>query len=114
MAWLGVDLGTQSVRAVLVGGPDAAAAGIGAGVGARSRTENGTGAGAVLGRGAAPLRSRRWDDGRHEQNPESWWTAVADATRQALAQSGAVEMDGGACSGTSATILLVWGTAGDS
>ncbi len=113
MAWLGVDLGTQSVRAVLVGGPDAAAAGIGAGAGARSRTGDGAGAGAVLGRGAAPLRSRRWDDGRHEQDPESWWTAVADATRQALAQSGAVEIDGVACCGTSGTVLLVEETADD-
>lgn len=111
MAWLGVDLGTQSVRAVLVGGPDAAGPGGGGGLGGAGGS--GGGAGAVLGRGTAPLRSRRWADGRHEQDPESWWTAVADAIRQALAENGAVEIDGIACCGTSGTVLLVEETAGD-
>ena len=82
--WMGVDLGTQSVRAVLA-------------------AEDGT----VLGTGAAPLRSQRWPDGRHEQDPETWWTAVATACRQALAAAGPVDVGGVACCATSGTVLLV-------
>ena len=90
MAWFGVDLGTQSVRAVLVDDT-----------------------GDLLGRGRARLSSHRWPDGRHEQDPESWWTAVADATRQALAEAGPVAVDGLACCATSGTVLLVEESAGD-
>ncbi|MGH3646005.1 MAG: FGGY family carbohydrate kinase, partial [Micromonosporaceae bacterium] len=72
-AWLGVDLGTQSVRAVVVG-------------------EDGT----PLGTGSVPLSSRR-SDGRHEQDPETWWDAVAGATRQALDAAGPVTVRGLAC-----------------
>lgn len=89
-AWMGVDLGTQSVRAVLVADD-----------------------GAVLGAGAAPLQSRRWPDGRHEQNPEAWWTAVAAASRQALDAAGPVDVGGVACCATSGTVLLVEDVPGD-
>ncbi|MQA25391.1 MAG: carbohydrate kinase [Micromonosporaceae bacterium] len=87
---MGVDLGTQSVRAALVADD-----------------------GAVLGNGAAPLQSRRWPDGRHEQDPESWWRAVADASRQALDAAGPADVAGVACCGTSGTVLLVEDAPGD-
>lgn len=88
-AWLGVDLGTTGVRAVLVADD-----------------------GAVLGTGAASLESRRWPDGRHEQDPEQWWDAVAAATRQALAGASA-GVAAVACCATSGTVLLVRATPGD-
>ncbi|NUS79727.1 MAG: FGGY-family carbohydrate kinase [Streptomyces sp.] len=79
--WLGIDLGTQSVRALLV-------------------TADGT----VLGSGSAPLRGRR-DGVRHEQDPGEWWTAVCMASRAALRDhSGGV--GGLAVCGTSGTVLL--------
>jgi sugar (pentulose or hexulose) kinase len=53
--WVGVDLGTQSVRAVAIDND-----------------------GAVLASAARPLTSRR-DGDRHEQDPHSWWSQTADA-----------------------------------
>lgn len=88
-AWLGVDIGTTGVRAVLVADD-----------------------GAVLGTGTASLESRRWPDGRHEQDPEQWWDAVAAATRQALAGP-AAGVAGVACCATSGTVLLVRAAPGD-
>ena len=79
--WLGIDLGTQSVRALVA---DAE--------------------GRVRGRGAAPLTSHR-DGDRHEQDPEAWWLAVAAATRQALAPVTAPVLGVATCS-TSGTVLL--------
>ncbi|MFJ5266125.1 FGGY-family carbohydrate kinase [Streptomyces sp. NPDC088387] len=79
-AWLGIDLGTQGVRALLV-------------------TRDGT----VLGSGTAPLTGHR-DGVRHEQDPGQWWDAVCAASRQATA--GAVRVDGLAVCGTSGTVLL--------
>jgi sugar (pentulose or hexulose) kinase len=81
-AWLGIDLGTQSVRAVVL-----------------------SGTGRLLGQGSAKFVSRR-DGPRHEQDPESWWQGTRSAVTQALA-----ELDGGAIralavDGTSGTILL--------
>ncbi|MGI5454844.1 FGGY-family carbohydrate kinase [Streptomyces sp. CA-249302] len=81
-AWLGIDLGTQSVRALLV-------------------TADGT----VLGRGSAPLTGRR-DGERHEQDPEDWWAGVCTASRQALRNIRAVRIGGLAVCGTSGTVLL--------
>lgn len=89
-AWLGIDLGTQSVRAVLVD------------------TD-----GAVLGSAAEPLTSTRWPDGRHEQDPRHWWEAVAVATRRALMAAGDVEVAALACCATSGTIALVRETDSD-
>ncbi|MER6343034.1 FGGY-family carbohydrate kinase [Streptomyces sp. NPDC001595] len=85
--WLGIDLGTQSVRALVV-------------------TADGT----VLGSGAVPVGGRR-DGVRHEQDPRTWWTAVCGAARQALrapAASGA-RLGGLAVCGTSGTVLLTDG-----
>ncbi|MCI3225065.1 carbohydrate kinase [Streptomyces sp. NP-1717] len=86
--WMGIDLGTQSVRAVLVGDD-----------------------GEVLGAGAAPLGGRR-DGVRHEQSPDDWWEAARTAIGEALKSA----PDGGsppvralAVCGTSGTVLLTDG-----
>lgn len=87
-AYVGIDLGTQSVRAVVVSAED----------------------GTVLGSGTAALTSRR-DGDRHEQDPESWWTAVATACRAALTEFHRdltrASIAGVAVDGTSGTVLLV-------
>ncbi|GAA2817794.1 FGGY-family carbohydrate kinase [Kribbella solani] len=78
MAWIGLDLGTQSVRAVLA---DAK--------------------GAVLARATRPLTGRR-DGVRHEQNPQDWLDAV-DAV---LAEVTLARPEGIAICSTSGTFLL--------
>ncbi|MFB4286468.1 FGGY-family carbohydrate kinase [Nonomuraea sp. ATR24] len=81
---LGIDLGTQSVRAMAVDGT-----------------------GRVLGAASRPLTSRR-DGPRHEQDPEEWWHALAGATREALdGVTGPVA--GLAVDATSGTLLLTDG-----
>lgn len=82
--WLGVDLGTQSVRALAV-----------------------TDDGRVLGRGAAPLTGSRERE-RHEQQPGDWWKATCAAVRESLS---ALPSDAGrvaalAVCSTSGTVLL--------
>jgi sugar (pentulose or hexulose) kinase len=79
-SWLGIDLGTQGVRALLVAAD-----------------------GTVLGRGTAPLTGRR-DGVRHEQDPGEWWDAVCAASQAALPRHAAVR--GVAVCGTSGTVLL--------
>ncbi|MDX6367273.1 MAG: D-ribulokinase [Nocardioidaceae bacterium] len=81
-AWLGVDVGTQSVRAVTV-----------------TRT------GSVLGAGARALAGRR-DGPRHEQDPDSWWDAVAGATTEALLGVRGETLRGVAVDATSGTVVL--------
>jgi D-ribulokinase len=80
--WVGVDVGTQSVRAVAV-----------------------TRAGSVLGAGARALVSRR-DGPRHEQDPEAWWDAVAGATSEALRGVRSESLRGVAVDATSGTVVL--------
>lgn len=80
--WLGIDLGTQSVRVLAV---DAA--------------------GGTRGSGAEQLRSHR-DGPRHEQDPEQWWSAVRVACRQALDGIPGASVRGVAVCATSGTILL--------
>ena len=81
--YVGVDLGTGSARALAVAAD-----------------------GAVLGAGAVPLRSERGGE-RHEQDPRSWWPAVAAACRDALAGVAAERVRAVATCATSGTIVLV-------
>ncbi|MEU6711767.1 FGGY family carbohydrate kinase [Nonomuraea sp. NPDC046802] len=80
--WIGIDLGTQSVRALAV-----------------------TGDGDVLGAAGRPLTSHR-DGPRHEQDPEQWWRELAAATREALRDVPPERVSGVAVAATSGTILL--------
>ncbi|MEU7740110.1 FGGY family carbohydrate kinase [Nonomuraea sp. NPDC049158] len=80
--WIGVDLGTQSVRAMAV-----------------------TDGGEVLGAASRPLTSHR-DGPRHEQDPEEWWRQLAAATREALREVPPERIRGVAVAATSGTILL--------
>jgi D-ribulokinase len=83
-AWLGLDLGTQSVRAMVV-----------------------SGTGETLAAGSHKLTSHR-DGPRHEQDAEEWWRAISVACRAALSGLHAgLTIDGVAVDGTSGTILLV-------
>lgn len=83
-AWVGVDLGTQSVRALAVG-------------------DDGT----PLAAASRPLTSRR-DGVRHEQDPAQWWSAAADALAEVTAALGpdAARVGGVAVCATSGTVLL--------
>jgi D-ribulokinase len=81
--WLGVDLGTQGVRAVLVDG-----------------------AGRVLGNGSAPLRRDVRGGDRHEQDPAEWWSATCAATRAALAERGGRPLGGVSIDSTSGTLVV--------
>ncbi|GAA3553129.1 FGGY-family carbohydrate kinase [Nonomuraea rosea] len=80
--WIGVDLGTQSVRAMAV-------------------NESGD----VLGSASRALTSHR-DGPRHEQDPEQWWRALAEATREALRDVPSAQVAGLAVDATSGTVLL--------
>lgn len=79
--WVGVDVGTQSVRAVAV-------------------TDDGD----VRSTGRAPLGGTRVH-AIHEQDPRSWWEAVCVATRAAAANLGDAPVMGVAVDGTSGTVL---------
>ncbi|WP_406050228.1 FGGY-family carbohydrate kinase [Kribbella sp. NBC_00889] len=79
-AWIGVDLGTQSVRAVLADSD-----------------------GTVLARAARPLTSHR-DGVRHEQDPQSWLDAVDSSIAEVAPH--ADHLAGIAICSTSGTVLL--------
>ena len=64
---LGIDLGTQGAKALVVDGSS----------------------GRVVGRGAAPLTVDSPRPGAAEQRPDDWWSAVVRAVRQAVACDGA-------------------------
>ena len=80
--WLGIDLGTQSVRALVV-----------------DRT------GTTLASAVRRLDSHR-DGARHEQEPEQWWQATSQACREAMAEIGSRPVDGLSVDATSGTVLL--------
>ncbi|OYP19304.1 carbohydrate kinase [Streptomyces sp. FBKL.4005] len=79
---LGLDLGTQSARAVAVDGT-----------------------GRLLGAASRPLTGRR-DGVRHEQDPQQWWSALAAACREALTGVDPSRVRGLAVDATSGTVLL--------
>ncbi|MFF1956823.1 FGGY-family carbohydrate kinase [Streptomyces sp. NPDC058220] len=79
---MGIDLGTQSVRALAV-----------------------TDDGRVLGRGSAPLTGHR-DGDRHEQLPADWWAGAVAAIRGTLRHLSGARVRGLAVCGTSGTVLL--------
>ena len=84
--WVGIDLGTQSVRAIAA-----------------------TNDGDIMGNGAYPLSSARFEN-RHEQNPEDWWIAVGHACRAICRTIPAPHLIRGvAVCGTSGTVLLTDG-----
>jgi sugar (pentulose or hexulose) kinase len=83
--WLGLDVGTQSVRALAV-----------------------TASGEVVGVGVQPLAGQR-SGVRHEQDPETWWRAVAAASSAAMATVSTHTVRGVAVDATSGTITLVDG-----
>lgn len=80
--WLGLDVGTQSVRCL-----------------ATDRS------GTVVASGSHPLHSTRRER-RHEQEPRDWWAALAAASRTALAELGTARVRGLSLCATSGTILL--------
>jgi sugar (pentulose or hexulose) kinase len=80
--YLGIDLGTQSVKAMAV-------------------TEDGRVAAAA----SAPLTSSR-ENNRHEQNAEEWWSAVSVSCRSIITQLGGAPISGIAVDATSGTIVL--------
>ncbi|HVL30897.1 MAG TPA: FGGY family carbohydrate kinase [Solirubrobacteraceae bacterium] len=81
--WVGLDLGTQSARAVAVSGD-----------------------GSVAGSASRPLAGRR-DGERHEQEPQAWWDAVCAACNEALEGVDQAHVAGVATCATSGTVLLV-------
>ncbi len=80
--WIGVDIGTQSVRVLVV---DAW--------------------GVPHGQASRPLTSRR-DAERHEQDPGEWWWRFTEAARQAVSTVDPRRIAGLAIDSTSGTILL--------
>lgn len=81
--YLGIDLGTQSVRVMAV-------------------TEDGSIAAAAT----QPLTSKR-DGVRHEQDPMQWWKAVSTCSRTVMAELGHRNVKGLAIDATSGTILVM-------
>lgn len=80
---VGIDLGTQSVKVVLTDRD-----------------------GRLAGSGSSPLSSVWRGGATHEQDPEEWWRAVGEASRQATANLGDREIAGVAVCSTSGTVLL--------
>ncbi len=80
--WVGLDLGTQSARALAV-----------------------TASGEIVGAGHRALASHR-SGPRHEQDPEQWWEAIAEASVEAMRTVPAAALRGVALDATSGTILL--------
>ena len=90
MSWIGIDLGTQSVRALAVADD-----------------------GAVLAAATRPLESRRTDgpDGgaRHEQDPADWTAAVDAVLAEVVAGIDPARVGGVAVDATSGTVVPTTG-----
>lgn len=84
--WVGIDIGTQSVRAI-------------------AADESG----AVVASGSQPLTSSRRVGREHVQDPEEWWRAVCGACREMMAGVDAESVRALALDATSGTILLTDG-----
>lgn len=83
-AWLGIDLGTQSVRAIALDDE-----------------------GRTLSAASSPLRSTRFG-ARHEQDPEAWWAAVVTVLRDVTSRlPDGIEPRALAVSATSGTVVPV-------
>ena len=80
--WLGIDLGTQSVKAMAVAAD-----------------------GFIVANASYPLRSKRVDR-EHTQDPESWWRAVVHCCRHIAQTVDVAAMRGLAIDATSGTVLL--------
>lgn len=81
--WAGVDVGTQSLRVAVV---DAS--------------------GALVGQGSRALDSHRAPGRIHEQQPATWWRALGEASRAALAGIAPGRVRGIAMCSTSGTVLF--------
>lgn len=82
--WVGIDIGTQSVRVMAVDDD-----------------------GSILATGSSPLASTRLG-GRHEQDPNEWWDALGRASRQAMRDLAHKDRIRALCvCGTSGTVLMV-------
>ena len=81
--FLGIDLGTQGVRAVAVDAD-----------------------GGIAGAGRCPLRRDHRDGVRHEQDPQEWWSALGVAVRAALDGLAGRRIAAVAIDATSGTILV--------
>jgi D-ribulokinase len=81
--YAGIDIGTQSLRVVVVAA-----------------------SGALIGRGDAPLRSVRGDGRRHVQDPHEWWQALGAAAASATEPLGDRDVAAVAICSTSGTVLL--------
>lgn len=81
--YLGIDLGTQSVRVLAV-----------------------TASGQIAASASQPLQSIR-DGVRHEQSPQEWWRATKESCRQVTQQLAGSSVQGTAVCATSGTIVLL-------
>lgn len=81
--WLGIDLGTQGVRAVAV-----------------------TADGQIAAAGSLALTRDHRDGQRHEQDPHEWWSAVSTAVQKVTAALGSRTIGAVAISSTSGTLLV--------
>ncbi|WP_375490810.1 FGGY-family carbohydrate kinase [uncultured Jatrophihabitans sp.] len=88
MAFCGIDVGTQGVRAAILAAD-----------------------GSLLGSGAATMHSDNRGHGRHEQDPDDWWAALCVATTASVEQAAqhgvaADEIRAIALDATSGTVLV--------
>lgn len=82
--WLGIDIGTQSIKSVILDNE-----------------------GVLLASASAPLSSTRIN-GQHEQDPEQWWSAATRVIQDSVSQiSNPSKIKGLSIAATSGSILLV-------